>query len=387
MRRLNLDGGEWISKEVFHLMSLCLSSGVVCPELRDLDLQVDYNTLPFHRLLLSPRLTRLSLRFSTSPESSETDLSMLKSVVMELGALPLQYLYLRWWIPGEASREIESVTSSAVLQCGPTLESLSTFLPLSDTAVQHIMQLPNLRVLSMVSRPPRPPSLSLHNIFPRLEYLSLGEEGSLEWLTFFTTTMRRTSSGQSSHPSLKHGPVARLINLLVNPRVIIDTAFISPIVLFRELAFLKLTSACSPMGGCAFSLTDDNVAEIATALPRLEHAVLGRVCSANSCQTTVASLVSFSTQCKGLEFLGIHFNTANLRNDLDSVSADPRFGGLPTPRTFGDFHLSLAGAPYKIGKDDVIPVLRGFRRIFPSLANISGNSASWKELNQRLPEM
>jgi hypothetical protein len=229
-------------------------------------------------------------------------------------------------------------------------------------------------------RPLRTPGLPLPDIFPRLDYLALAEEVILEWLTFLTTTTRRTSLRQNSHPSLNRGPIQRLGGLLSFPGAPINALFMSPIMLFRGLIFLRLASACSITGGCAFGLTDDDIAEIATALPHLGEAVLGTVCSANSCRTTVASLVSFSTRCRNLEVLEIHFNTANLRNDLESVSADPRLDDLPSLRTCDIFSLSLSNAPYTINEDDVVPVLKGLRRIFPSLTEISGSSA-WKELD------
>ena len=379
-------GENRVTREVFHLMSLGLSGGVVFPELRELDWKANHDTLPFYRLFLSPKLSILSLWFSTSPESLERDLSMVESAVMGLDPFPLQFLYLRWLGP-EAGRQMESVASSVVLRCGTALEDLSTFSPLSDAAVQHIMQLPNLNSLSTASTPPRTSDLPLSAIFPRLNRISLVEEDSLGWLTFFTTTTRRISSGQGSHPPLKYGPVEKLRELTIVPKAIIDAAFMSRIIHFRELTFLKLKSACYTGNGCAFNLTDDDIAEIAAALPRLEMTVLGRACDANSCQTTVASLVSLSTHCKNLRFLNIHFNTANLRNDLDSLLGDPQFGSLPTLRTSDNFHLDLSSTPYPFSEDDIIPVLRGFRRIFPSLTRISGIKAFWKQLELRLLEV
>ena len=380
-------GENRVTKEVFHLVSFGLSGGVVFPELRELDWKANHDTLPFYRLFLSPKLSFLSLWFSTSPESLERDLSMVESAVMELGTLPLQYLYLRWLNPEAGNRQMESVASSAVLRCGTTLMRLSTFSPLSDAAVQHIMRLPNLTSLSTASRPPRTSDLPLSAIFPRLDRISLAGEDSLEWITFFTTTARRISSGQSSHSPLKHEPIERLRELRIASKSIIDAAFMSRIIQFRGLTSLKLPSACYTGNGCGFKLTDNDIAEIAAALPRLEVAVLGDACNANSCQTTVASLVSLSTQCRHLNWLEIHFNTTNLWNDLNSVSADPRLDSLPTLRASNNFLLFLACAPCTIDEDDIVPVLRGFRRIFPSLAQIRGFDDLWKRLNSRLPEV
>ena len=152
----------------------------------------------------------------------------------------------------------------------------------------------------------------------------------------------------------------------------------SRVIQFRELTIFSVWSACSPVQGCAFNLTDGDIEEIATALPRLEKATFGDVCSANSCRTTIKSLVSLSTHCRDLRFLEV---TTNLRDDLELALIDPRLHDLPTHRTSDGFFLALSGAPCGISRHDFAPVLRGFRRIFPSPWQIRGDSASWKELN------
>jgi hypothetical protein len=387
MRRLVLDWDSGITEEVFHLVSLGSTEGVVFHGLRELRWIANPYTLPFHRLLLSPRLTTLSLTYSTFGQPPKGGLSIIQPMVMGLDTSSLRDLRLHWWIP-EASREMESAASSAVLRCGPALKNLSLSSPLSDAAVQHIMQLPNLDKWYTTIGPPKTLDLPTPHILPRIDHLSLASEASLEWLTFFTTTARCISSGQNPHTPPDRGPIQRLHGLTACLAVPIDALFMSPIMLFRELTFLRLASTCSiAEPRCGFSLTDGNVAEIVIALPRLKVASWGLTCFANSCQTTVASLVSFSTCCRDLERLEIHFNTTNLRNELESVSGDPRLDGLLSLRTHDSFYLSMTNAPYTTGKDDVVPVLKGFRRIFPSLTEITGNSTSWKELNRRLWEV
>jgi hypothetical protein len=375
MRRLTLNQDFDESEEIFPLMPSSWSDGVVFPGLRKLHWPDNPHTLPFHRLLLSPTLTTLSLKYY-SFGSSEEDLSILRPVIMGLDTSHLRDLYLRWFVREEANRQMESVASCAVLRCGPALKGLGVSSSLSDAAVQHIMQLPNLSTWCASTGLPRTPNLSLSDIFPRLNYLTLAGEVSLEWLAFFTTTAHHISSGRGSHSSFNRGPVQRLCHLHISTGVPINAVLMSHIMHFRELTFLNLLSNCD-WEGCAFSLTDNDIAEITSALPRLVHAVLGMVCSANSCRTTVASLVSFSTQCRDLESLEVHFNTANLRNDLESVTADPRLDNLPSLRTSNDFHLSLTDAPLAIDDDDSVSVLSGFRRIFPSLVAIGGGEIPW----------
>ncbi|KAF9780745.1 hypothetical protein BJ322DRAFT_279206 [Thelephora terrestris] len=387
MRRLVLDWDSGITEDVFDLVSLGLSGGILCPGLRELHWEADSYTLPFYQLLLSPKLTTLSLIYSSFRGPPEEEFSKIQPVIMGLDTSSLKDLYLQWCIPEEANRQMEPVASSVVLRCGPALEKLAIFSPLSDAAVLHIMQLPNLVTWFTMNGPPRTPDSSPSDIFPQLDHLSLAGEGSLEWLTLFARTARGIPSTHNSHSSPNRGPVQTLGGLATFPRVPVDAAFMSPIMLFRELIFLRLSSACSIMGGCTFRLTDDDVAEIAAALPRLGDALFGTVCSANSCRTTVASLVSLSTRCRDLERLEIHFSTKNLRHNLESASTDPRLDSLTSLRMRDTFHLSISDAPYTISEDDVVPVLKGFRGVFPSLAQIDGNSTYWEGLSLRLREV
>jgi hypothetical protein len=136
------------------------------------------------------------------------------------------------------------------------------------------------------------------------------------------------------------------------------------------------------MGGCAFGLTDDDIAEIATALPNLVDVIFGRVCPANSCRTTVSSLLFLSTCCKDLRYLEIHFDTTNLCDDLKSIPENPRlrdFCMLPRCQLK---RLSVSSAPLLIEKEDYGSVVMGFLGIFPSLRRISGTN--WNKFSSKL---
>ena len=138
------------------------------------------------------------------------------------------------------------------------------------------------------------------------------------------------------------------------------------------------------MSGCTFGLPDDDVAEIATALPNLVNATFGDVCAANSCRTTVSSLLFLSTRCKNLEYLEIHFNTTNLCNDLKLIPENPRFHDLRAFPRCQLKRLSISYAPLWIRVEDHGPVAIGFLDIFPSLCRINGTAAGWYELSSKL---
>lgn len=128
--------------------------------------------------------------------------------------------------------------------------------------------------------------------------------------------------------------------------------------------------------GVPSSLTDDDFAEIAIALPRLKDATFGGVC-----RTAVSSLLSLLTHCKDLEELEIHFNTTNLLGDLTSILEDLRLRGehlLPKCRLWW---LGVRNAPLQIRVEDCGLVAAGFLGIFSSLREINSNSGmDWGSL-------
>jgi len=283
-----------------------------------------------------------------------------------------------------ASTVLESAISSAVLRCGPSLITLYVSVPLSEAAVQHIMRLPKLTSWHAMNGLPRVSDFSLSNTFPQLETLILCTEASLEWLPLFEATARHTSSGRDAHAPSDRWPGRKLIVLASWEIAPVDAAFMTPIMRFHGLTELSLRSACSNTGECMFGLTDDDVAEIAIALPNLVDATFGEVCSADSCRTTACSLLFLSTSCKKLKTLEIHFNTRNLRDDLQSIPENLRLRGLCGLPRCRLQQLEVAYAPFQIAEEDHGLVVAGFLRIFQSLGRISGVERGWDGLNSKL---
>lgn len=378
MRQLHLDFDSTVSEEVLHMISANSSNGIMCPGLRTLLWTVEPHTLPFHRLFFSPHLTDFEFHGNFTFEVPV--LSDMISMILELEAFPLQRLHLH--VPLHEHPDLHSAVSSAVLRCGPSLEVLYVPTTLSDAAVQHIVRLPKLTSWCTRNGPPSEPNLSLSDAFLKLETLQLRTEASLEWLPIFEETARHTSSGQNTYAPHYRGPCHNLTVLDTWKDVSIDATFMSPIMLFHGLVRLTLESACY-VGECAFSLTDEDVEEIAPALPRLESATFGRVCPANDCRTTISSLLTLSVCCKNLEDLEIHINTKYLLGELNIASTDPRLDDLPSfPER--EFCLTVSRAIWPwLGQEYMEEVAMGFRKIFPSLSTISGRTP-WDELNKFL---
>ena len=386
MRRLSFDLYIAIPEELLRMISVNSPNGILCHGLQELTWKARPHVLPFLRLFLSPHLTRFTFVFSVFASGiTDEALSGIAPVVLALETFSLQRFRLEWHVPPTVDQRLKSglppvvssAVSSTILRCGPCLTTLLVPMPLSDAAVQHIMQLPKLTTWKAWNGPPRVSNLPRPDTFLQLEILDLHTHESLKWLPLFEATGRGTSSGQDLHAQSHRGPGRKLISLTIWVEVSVDVAFISTIKLFHRLANLKLCMVCFSPLGCAFSLTDDDIAEVTAALPNLEVARFGDICYANSCRTTVSSLLYFSTRCKNLEFLQIHFNTANLRDDLERLSVDPRPYD-PDLAPGRRVTLILSEAPISISEGDVGPVLAGFLRIFPSL------DGGWEELNLRL---
>ena len=369
------------------MISENISNRHLCPGLRELTWVA--RSYPLNRLFLSPHLTKFCFQpppfFSHIPGEV---LSNLAPVITELPTSSLQSLRIDappWDVPSSIS--LRSAVSSAVLRCGSSLSILCVTAPLSDAAVQHIMRLPNLATWRAWNGPPMVSISSLSDAFPRLEILDLHVEASLKWLPLFEAVARQSSPEQGAHVQSYCGPGKKLTKLQLRVEVSVDISLISPITVFRGLVVLGMQSSCRSTSGCTFGLTDGDITRFATALPNLEDVSFGQVCPANSCLTTVSSLLILSTRCKNLKCLEIHFNTTNLRGNLESMAQNPRLRdsyGLPRCQLGTQLLVSHAPLLLLIEEGDHEPVLAGFLDIFPSLGGFFGQSVSWAELDSML---
>jgi hypothetical protein len=365
-------------------------NGFACPGLRELRWETYHEPLTFDRLFVSSRLTTLEFRCrGFEDQAQDWIVSKLVSVIAELQTSSLQSLTIIFpSAKGPTDPTLKSLgaaVSSAILRCGPSFTKLSVPVPLSDAAVQHIMRLPGFTQWGARNGPPDVSDLSLPDTFPKLERLWIFEKASLKWLPFFKANTLRTLSGRVDHAPSNRGPGQNLTHLNSWESVPIDAAFMSPIMLFHRLVDLDLCAPCSGTGGCAFGLTDDDVAEMAVALPNLVVARLGEVCSANTCRTTVASLLILSTHCRNLDNLEIHFSTRDILHDLKSIPEDPRLRDFfPLPRCPLGM-LTVSEAPISLGEGRHELVAAGFLSIFPSLHNIYG--VDWCRIDEGLEKI
>ena len=160
--------------------------------------------------------------------------------------------------------------------------------------------------------------------------------------------------------------------------------------MFRNLTRLDVWTDCRDTNGndqCAFELRDDDVAELAMALPRLKHIDLGHPCPENTCATTVACLLSISVHCVEVQTLAIHFNTTNITDDLKNISEGPRFQELHSLPKCSLPRFKAYRTPLTLDEPGLDAVANGMVNIFPSLKRCGGYYKAWGELDKRIKKM
>ena len=362
MPGLSLDYGGIPSADTLFRLSRHSPDGLLFPKLEWLHWDVDGAdpALPFFRLFFSPRLRRITFYIDQA-----IDVAAFAQVI---SALPtsLESLDID---PGHGDAEpVKDALSSFICQCGSSLRSFGTCGSLSDVATLHLAQPPNL---SRWKTDQGPPQVTSTPVLQSLEHLHLNGEGAMPWLRFLA------SNGK--------GIGERLESLDLPRGTAIDSTFLSPVVSLRNLVKLLVRSAfCRASRGCSFRLTDDNVKDLAAALPRLQSLQLRSPCHLNTCKTTVASLMSISIHCPDLLDLQIHFNTQAIVDDMQALLD----GGVGRNKTKCRLRSLLVGIiPLKLDSAGLQIVAKGFCVIFPHMETLENYSHHWSVLRLKMREV
>ena len=350
------------------------------PNLWDLAWQGGTSSLIYLPSFVSPVLTHLRVHITARWEvenfPGEYDpLTLVINSIISSSNLHSLCLYT----PPEANHNLvlRQAIVDLVLRCGSALNEFEVEFELPESAILHLMSLPNLAVWK-VAQPapralissPRRPSISL----TRMSHLALRTTTQRDWLSFISALVGERSC---PHPA---------------PR--------TPGSIFGNLTCFTMDS---PMGqacpfSCTFLLTDSDISLLADALPRLEWTSLGMPCIFNTCQTTFRSLHTLSTRCPRLRYLCIHVNMATLVQDINSVSQEhdqlERTGNNgqrpgPNVRSRG-CPLELRSAQFlpleaNVGVDDLGLVVRGFFNISVVINDVvvlDSNSKLWARVSE-----
>jgi len=377
MRELTI-GWEGVTDEALARLSSNSPDGVLCPNLERLDWEVDasYAPLPFFRLFLSPHLKHVHLHTRFAYLGVLRDYMLpVKEVISYLPAsLEVLSLTCGPW-KGEP---LKDAISSLVLRCGSPLRSFASRTPLSEGAFYHLMKLPNLRSWVAVGEPPQTFSLTT---FPSLEELHL-ELAALPWLHLLAACEGGKRRNGLAPTATINTNIKETLKFLHCPRnTPVDSALLSSASSFRNLVTLYAGNGFCEMGIiCTFGLTDNDVENLAVALPSLVNLQLGEACGSNSCRTTISSLLSISTHCLEITALEIHFNTQTIAIDIQRLLNEGSECDKPRCALR---NLSVGCLPLRVREEDIGPIAMGFTDIFPCLENFSsygGDRGRWKRM-------
>ena len=161
---------------------------------------------------------------------------------------------------------LSDAVDSFVRRSGPSLRNFETYIPRSEVAIRHLVQLPNLSHWVLAHGPPRVIPTSG---FPSLKSLYLHESDTVPWLHLLASHEEGVLPNGST--STSHTSIREALKCLDCPSTIVDSTFLSSITKFRKFITPRVRrNYCPNEGGCAFRLTDGDMENVAATLPRLE---------------------------------------------------------------------------------------------------------------------
>ena len=391
MRQVCLDERTVIVEDAFRKLRLNSPAGGWFLALQDLSWCITKSNIPYIDLFISPHLKKISIYMPWLQRYSEVPRDILAAIISTISTLPTSTLQ-------SLSVDVKCVThvayfkdflSSVALRCGPSLTEFASPVPLSDAAINHLIQLPHLRIWHIEGPPPHYSTPSLPLIFPPLTELTLGEGAACGWLSLFERSQDGASTMQGVAPlswvkdSLKSLDIKELSGHIIN------ISFTSQIRLFQNLTHLWITAHCPDEDDDQriFRLNDNDVTNLAVALPRLEFLSLGAPCPKNTCATTIACLLQISVHCVGLKELEFHFNSTRIVDDLENISKDPQLQELRLLPKCTLSCLYVDEIPLTLDEPGLEIVANGIIDIFPSLTCCVGKRRGWVEVSDGIREL
>ena len=383
MRQVSVNERMPYGEETFEKLRLNSPPGGWFPALQHLTWCPTESNLPYTDLFFSPHLKSVFIYEPYSWNRTGVPPEILPTLVSTIYALPTSSLGRISVSVGRRAMswaDFKDSFSSIVLRCGPSFTEYNSPVPLSNAALDHLIQLPHLRIWRIHGPPPDYPASSLPLVFPPLRKLTLGEGAARGWLPLLGRLEDGASTTQGIAPLSKAKESLKILNIQDISGINIDASSVSTIQCFRNLVDLNVGVYChdgDDRGKCIFRLNNNNVAELAMALTQLESLLLGHACFENTCLTTVACLLPISVHCNKLKKLEIHFNTTNIVDDFKNILEDPRFQQLRSLPRCPLRRLDVYKIPLNLDYYGFDTVVNGMIDIFPSLTSCEGLGESW----------
>lgn len=362
------------------------------PNLQSLEWYSATDTFLYVNLFLSPRLTSLNVRVIPN----------IPNVGPILASLPVGTLEELRFLDLSGDRVVREAISKSVLRTTVTLRSIEVSSDLSDAAIRHVTRLPNLSDASVSFENLGRLSVSPDAAFPSLRTLETRVDGAGGWRYLMQNVKNLDSTVLHSWTVLQPEEIVAVFEFLIvkgfhrtmhrlsfavfkpcnlTPRVL------SPLVKFRSLTRLSITSPCDP-AQCKSRLTNDALAQLAEALPRLVELFLGAApCGSPARGITLAGLRPLSTHCVHLETVQIHFSALDIPTDIPDDALTNSSDQEPlSPNHCHLFQLVVGALPVSISENSLLIVAYFLRQLFPRLSKIvwTVSDSPWAKVQEHI---
>ena len=377
----HVEVGEWraLGEETFNKLRLNSPPGGWFPALQDLSWCITESNLPYADLFFSPHLKRVSIHAALLWNNTGVPSHILPTSASKISALPTSSLKqisvdvnhqkVPW-------KHFTDSFSSVILRCGSSLMVYDSPVPLSNAALDHLVQLPHLHGWRIRGPPPNWPASSWPLVFPPLMELTPGKSTARGCLSLLGRLEDGASTTQGLAPLSRTKESLQVLNIEGISGIDIDYSSVSTIQIFRNLAVLNVDVSChdgANRGKCIFELDNDDVTEFAMVLTQLETLFLGHACFENTCLATVACLLPISIHCSKLELLEIHFNTTDIVDDFKNIYEDPQLQQLRSLPRCPLMRLDVYQILLNLDESDFGIVVNGMIDIFSSLNIVKGS--------------
>lgn len=388
---------DGLSTRVYQLLDLYFPNGSFLPNLQRLTCFIDWEHFVWIKLFLSPSLLFIDLN---TFENNSDPIAGPMLEFLPMGTL--QALHLEDFPLDAASVR---TLSSCLLKLSTPLQELITYHKISDDATNHISRLSNLRVLGISFRESNFALSGATEIFPSLRCLYAQVDDNLDWLDLLKDMragLRYLSitwaEGLVPSPDFTQQLVSalqtsgaretlRVLRINASRPWDVSKTTVTPLLSLRNLTTLEIHTPCHTHT-CAFDLADNDVAQLASSLCKLETLVLGGPRCENPPPTfTMDGLFFLSKYCTFLLELEVHFNAPHSKIfDYSASVADER--RVPIKTIFTQVSncnlrwLYVRELPFPTAPNSVGIMTYFLIHIFPHLDTIAhtGNlSEQWAE--------
>ena len=383
--------GPNLSQQGWQELSVIKPTGLL-PNLKSLEWYSAPGTFLYMDLFLSPRLTSLNVLLVAN----------IPNVGSIFDSLPVKTLEELRFLDLSGDRAVQDAISKSVLGTTSTLRSIEVSSDLSEAAIRHITRLPNLRDASVSFENLGGLSDSPDTTFPSLHTLETRVDGREGWRYLAQSAKNLDSTSLHSLTVLQPEEIVAVFGFLIEMgfhRTMHRLSFavfkpcnltpgvLTPLVKFRSLTRLSVTSPCGPTQ-CGSLLTNDGLAQLAEALPLLVELFLGAApCESPAREITLAGLRPLSAHCVRLQTVQIHFSALDLQTDIpDDALTNPSDGEPLSPNHCHLSQLVVGALPISTSENSVLIVAYFLRQLFPRLSKIVWivPDSPWKKVQEHI---